>query len=77
MHWFVNLILRSVNDYDENEAEKDKSSKSYVQLKTNSKWSNNHQAKENAVNCQRERRNKANKDNSENSLSQKDEYCQR
>lgn len=68
--------FRSVNDFDENEAEKDKSSKSYVQLKQNSKWSN-HQAKENAVNCQRERKNKANKENTEQHNSHKDEYCQR
>lgn len=68
--------FRSINDYDENEAEKDKSSKSYVQLKSNSKWSN-HQAKENAVNSQRERKNKANKENTENNTTQKDEYCQR
>jgi hypothetical protein len=65
----------SVNDFDENEAEKDKSSKSY-QIKSNSKWSN-HQAKENAVNCQRERKNKANKENSEHNTTQKDDYCLR
>jgi len=77
IHTELEFIERigSVNDFDENEAEKDKSSKSY-QIKSNSKWSN-HQAKENAVNCQRERKNKANKENTEHNTTQKDDYCQR
>lgn len=48
----------SVNDFDENEVDKDKSSKG--SLKSNSaKWS---QVKENSVNSQRERKNKANRE---------------
>lgn len=65
-----------MNDFDENEVEKDKSTKSYVHIKTNAKWTN-HQARENAVNFQRERKNKANKENTEHSSTQKDDYCQR
>ncbi|XP_066992431.2 macoilin-1 [Anabrus simplex] len=70
----------SVNDFDVNEVEKDKSVKGSVQpLKASSnKWSN-HQARENAVNTQRERRHKANRENAENhsaGASHKDtEYC--
>jgi hypothetical protein len=70
---------RSVNDFDENEVEKDKSVKGSVQpLKSNSssKWSNN-QARENAVNTQRERKNKANRENADSANHHKDEYCLR
>ncbi|KAJ9584797.1 hypothetical protein L9F63_020851, partial [Diploptera punctata] len=69
--------LGSVNDFDENEVEKDKSVKGSVQpLKSNSssKWSNN-QARENAVNTQRERKNKANRENADSANHHKDEYC--
>ena len=71
------LLCRSVNDFDENEVEKDKSVKGSVQsLKSNSssKWSNN-QTRENTVNTQRERKNKANRENAENANHHKDEYC--
>jgi hypothetical protein len=66
----------SVNDFDENEVDKDKSSKG--SLKSNSaKWS---QVKENAVNSQRERKNKANRESpisETNSIPQKDEHSLR
>jgi len=71
--------VKSVNDFDENEVEKDKSVKGSVQpLKSNSsnKWSNN-QARENAVNTQRERKNKANRENADSTIHHKDEYCLR
>ncbi|PSN57045.1 Macoilin, partial [Blattella germanica] len=79
IHTELEFIERvgSVNDFDENEVEKDKSLKGSVQpLKSNSssKWSNN-QARENAVNTQRERKNKANRENAENANHHKDEYC--
>jgi len=47
-------------------------------LKSNSsnKWSNN-QARENAVNTQRERKNKANRENADSTIHHKDEYCLR
>ena len=47
-------------------------------LKSNSsnKWSNN-QARENAVNTQRERKNKANRENADSANHHKDEYCLR
>ncbi|CAB3379015.1 Hypothetical predicted protein [Cloeon dipterum] len=63
----------SINDFDENEVDKDKSSKG--SLKSNSaKWS---QVKENSVNSQRERKNKANRESptsETNSIPQKDEH---
>lgn len=73
---FYVIYFRSVNDFDENEIEKDKSIKGYNHVKSNTKWTNN-QTRDNAVNCQRERRNKANREqnNSENTNSHKDEYC--
>ncbi|XP_059472046.1 macoilin isoform X2 [Neocloeon triangulifer] len=62
----------SINDFDENEVDKDKSSKG--SLKSNSaKWS---QVKENSVNSQRERKNKANRESPSteaNPVPQKDE----
>ncbi|XP_049831279.1 macoilin [Schistocerca gregaria] len=74
------IFKRSVNDFDVNEVEKDKSVKISVQsLKTNSssRWSSN-QSRENA---QRERKNKVNRDvnreNAEGSVSCKDEYYAR
>ncbi|PNF14428.1 hypothetical protein B7P43_G01700, partial [Cryptotermes secundus] len=73
------FFYRSVNDFDENEVEKDKSVKGSVQpLKSNSssKWSNN-QARENAVNSQREKKNKANRENADSANHHKDEYCLR
>lgn len=64
----------SVNDFDENEVDKDKSSKG--SLKSNSaKWS---QVKENSVNSQRERKNKANRESpivEAPPVPQKDEHC--
>jgi len=75
----TSICYRSVNDFDENEVEKDKSVKGSVQpLKSNSssKWSNN-QARENAVNTQRERKNKANRENADSANHHKDEYCLR
>lgn len=70
-------VCRSVNDFHENEVDKDKSVKgSFTQLKSNSKWSNQ-QTKENVVNCQRDRRNKTNKEITEQNSSQKDDYCLR
>lgn len=57
----VILFFRSVNDFDENEAEKDKGC-SKGSLKSNAaKWTSN-QVRENAVNTQRERKNKANRE---------------
>ncbi|XP_021939763.1 macoilin-1 isoform X2 [Zootermopsis nevadensis] len=81
IHTELEFIERvgSVNDFDENEVEKDKSVKGSVQpLKSNSssKWSNN-QAREIAVNTQRERKNKANRENAESTIHHKDEYCLR
>lgn len=71
-------VCRSVNDFHENEVDKDKSVKgSFTQLKSNSKWSNQQQTKENVVNCQRDRRNKTNKEITEHNSTQKDEYCLR
>lgn len=75
----LHIFCRSVNDFDENEVEKDKSVKGSVQpLRSNSssKWSNN-QARENAVNTQRERKNKANRENADSANHHKDEYCLR
>lgn len=79
IHTEIQFIERvgSVNDFHENEADKDKSVKgSFTQLKSNSKWSNQ-QTKENVVNCQRDRRNKTNKEITEHNSTQKDEYCLR
>ncbi|XP_039280202.1 macoilin-1 [Nilaparvata lugens] len=80
--------LGSVNEFDENEVEKDKSAKGNNQhhhqqhhnhnhIKNNSKWTNN-QVRDNAVNSQRERKNKANREqHTEHTNSNKDEYCLR
>ncbi|XP_063244014.1 macoilin isoform X2 [Bacillus rossius redtenbacheri] len=82
IHTELEFIERvgSVNDYDENELEKDKSVKGSVQtLRPNAsgKWSSN-QARENAVNTQREKKNKSNREASDSSaVHQKDDYCLR
>ncbi|XP_075237641.1 macoilin [Lycorma delicatula] len=80
IHTEMEFIERigSVNDFDENEIEKDKTVKGCNQVKSNTKWTNN-QSRENAVNFQRERKNKANREqnNTENTNSHKDEYCLR
>nr|CAD7256887.1 unnamed protein product [Timema shepardi] len=68
--------LSSINDFDENEVEKDKSTKGNNVLKSG-KWVCN-QVRENAVNTQREKKNKANKESLENcSQNHKDDYCLR
>ncbi|XP_071438913.1 macoilin [Hetaerina americana] len=59
--------MGSVNDFDENEVEKDKSFKGSVHsLKSNtSKWNGNHQVRENAVNSQRDKKNRSNRDSTD------------
>ncbi|RZF43465.1 hypothetical protein LSTR_LSTR001726 [Laodelphax striatellus] len=88
IHSEINFIekLGSVNEFDENEVEKDKSVKGsnhhqhhhQNHIKNNSKWTNN-QVRDNAVNSQRERKNKANREQhtEQHTNSNKDEYCLR
>lgn len=82
LHSDVEYIERvnSVNDFDVNEIEKDKVTKGCNNKeKGSNKWNSNKQAQENAVNSQREKRNKNNKESHSetNNISSKDEYLQR
>ncbi|XP_046407156.1 macoilin isoform X2 [Ischnura elegans] len=67
----------SVNDFDENEVEKDKSFKG--SLKTNSsKWNGNQQVRENAVISQRDKKNRSNRDSADPVVANhKDEHYMR
>lgn len=71
-----------MNDFDVNEVERDKVMKgcnNRSQEKSGNKWNSNKQAQENAVNSQREKRNRTNKESHSeaNNLTNKDEYLQR
>lgn len=75
------FVSSSVNDFDVNEIEKDKVSKgcnNRSQEKGGNKWNSNKQAQENAVNSQREKRNRTNKEShSEANNITNNEYLQR
>lgn len=75
------MSFSSINDLDMNEIEKDKMTKGYVgrsQEKGN-KWSTSKQTQENAINAQREKKNKSNREShaEANNIASKEEYLQR